>query len=329
MRILEIGLVVALCGVIPAAQGSVSQAAGVGVNAVGQGAATSSGEDLPSRIKRGSEADVSAVGRRKMGGRGLHNWYSAQWERDTGLQYSLEIEKSLRVVTDPLVVAYVNRVGERLVRNSDATGPFTIKVLDSDAVNAMALPGGYLYVNEGLILACASEDELAGVLAHEIAHVAAHHAAREMTKMEYVQLGAVPMVLLAQGSLAGYGVYEAAQLAMPVPLLEFSRKYETEADFLGVQYMYRAGYDPQGMVTVFERLGALEKHKPGAVSRTFSGHPATAARVAAVEREIATDLPPGQLRGAVDPAEFDAVKARLEQERRAEAAGAVGVAKKE
>jgi predicted Zn-dependent protease len=291
---------------------------------------SASGDERNPHIKKGSEADVSSVGKRNMGRRGLHNWYSAQWERDTGLQYSMQIEKSLPLATDPVVVAYVDRVGQRLVRNSDARGPFTIKVLDSDEVNAMALPGGHLYVTKGLILECQSEDELAGAIAHEIAHVAAHHAAREMTQMEYVQLSAVPMVLLAQGSLAGYGLYEATQLALPMPLLEFSRKYETEADYLGAQYMYKAGYDPQGMVKVLERLAALQKHKPGAVARSFAGHPATAEREAAVEREIKTILPPKSFcfNDASTQAEFNAVKARLQQAGATYGAAAATVAQK-
>jgi predicted Zn-dependent protease len=224
----------------------------------------------------------------------------------------MEVEKSSHLVTDPVVVEYVNRIGQNLVRNSDAKVPFTIKVLDTDEINAMALPGGYFYVDSGLILACDSEDELAGVMAHEIAHVAAHHAAREMTKLGYMEIGSIPLIVFAQGSWVGYGVYEAAQLAMPLSFLEFSREYETEADYLGIQYMYKAGYDPQGMVTIFEKLSALEKHKPGAISKAFSDHPATPERIAAVEREIATVLP-ARPEYLVTTSEFDDVKARLER----------------
>jgi predicted Zn-dependent protease len=272
----------------------------------------SPGEQLDSQIKKGSEQDVEAVGTRKIGGRGVKNWYSTNWELSVGLQYSMEVEKTSHLVTDPVVVEYVNRIGQNLVRNSDAKIPFTIKVLDTDEINAMALPGGYFYVDSGLILACDSEDELAGVMAHEIAHVAAHHAARAMTKLGYMQIGSIPIVMVAAGSWVGYGVYEAAQLAMPLSFLEFSREYETEADYLGIQYMYRAGYDPQGMVTIFERLSALEKHKPGALSKAFSDHPATPERIAAVEKEIATILP-ARPEYLVTTSEFDDVKARLER----------------
>jgi beta-barrel assembly-enhancing protease len=272
----------------------------------------SPGEDLDPQIKKGSEQDVDAVGQRKIGARGMRNWFSTNWELSVGRQYSMEIEKTSHLVTDPVVVEYVNRVGQNLVRNSDAKVPFTIKVLDTDEINAMALPGGYFYVDSGLILACDSEDELAGVMAHEISHVAAHHAAREMTKLDYMEIGSIPMVIFAQGSWTGYGVYETAQLAMPLTFLEFSREYEAEADYLGIQYMYRAGYDPQGMVTIFEKLAALEKHKPGAISKAFSDHPATPERIAAVEHEIATILP-ARPEYLVTTSEFDQVKARLER----------------
>jgi hypothetical protein len=270
----------------------------------------SPGEQLDTHIRKGSEEDVDAVGQRNIGGRGMGNWYSTNWEIGTGKQYSMEIEKSSHLVTDPVVVEYVNRIGQNLVKNSDSKVPFTIKVLDTDEINAMALPGGFFYVNSGLILACDSEDELAGVMAHEIAHVAAHHAAREMTRLNYMQIGSIPLMIFTQGTWTGYGIYEASQLAVPLTFLQFSRQFEAEADFLGIQYMYRAGYDPQGMVSIFEKLDALEKHKPGALSRAFSDHPATPDRIADVENEIATILParPDYL---VTTSEFDQVKARL------------------
>lgn len=270
----------------------------------------SPGEALDPHIKKGTEEDVDAVGNRNIGGRGLGNFYSTNWEISNGKQYSMELEKSSHLVTDPVVVEYVNRVGQNIVKNSDAKVPFTIKVLDTDEINAMALPGGFFYVNSGLILACDSEDELAGVMAHEIAHVAAHHAAREMTRMNYMQMGQIPLIIFTQGSYTGYGIYEASQLAVPLTFLKFSRNFEAEADYLGIQYMYKAGYDPQGMVTIFEKLDALEKHKPGALSKAFSDHPATPDRIGNVEDEIATILParPDYL---VTTSEFDTVKARL------------------
>ncbi|WP_103931193.1 M48 family metallopeptidase [Bryocella elongata] len=268
------------------------------------------GDHLDPHIKKGSEDDVNAIGTRNIGGRGMGNWYSTNWEIGTGKQYSMEVEKSSHLVTDPVVVEYVNRVGQNLVKNSDAKVPFTIKVLDTDEINAMALPGGYFYVNSGLILACDSEDELAGVMAHEISHVVAHHAAREMTRLNYMQIGSIPLMIFTQGTWTGYGIYEATQLAVPMAFLSFSRQFEAEADFLGVQWMYKAGYDPQGMVTIFEKLSALEKHKPGALSKAFSDHPATPDRIANVEDEIATILP-ARPEYLVTTSEFDQVKARL------------------
>ncbi len=270
----------------------------------------SPGDNLDPHIKKGSEEDVDAAGTRNIGGRGMGNWYSTNWEISNGKQYSMEIEKSSHLVIDPVVVEYINRVGQNIVRNSDAKVPFTIKVLDTDEINAMALPGGFFYVNSGLILACDSEDELAGVMAHEISHVAAHHAAREMTRMNYMQIGSVPLMIFTQGTWTGYGIYEAAQLAVPLTFLSFSRQFESEADFLGVQYMYKAGYDPQGMVSIFEKLDALEKHKPGAISRAFSDHPGTPDRIDNVENEIATILP-ARPEYMVTTSEFDQVKARL------------------
>ncbi len=270
----------------------------------------SPGEALDPHIKKGSEEDVDAVGTRNIGGRGMGNWFSTDWEIRNGKQYSVEIEKQSHLVTDPVVNEYVNRVGQNIVKNSDCKVPFTIKVLDADEINAMALPGGFFYVNSGLILAADEEAELAGVMAHETAHVCAHHAARTMTKSAYAQIASVPLMIFTQGTWTGYGIYEAAQLAVPLAFLEFSREYEAEADYLGVQYMYKAGYDPQAFIAFFEKVDALEKHKPGALSRAFADHPPTPDRIAHAEEEIATILP-ARADYVVTTSEFDDVKARL------------------
>ena len=270
----------------------------------------SPGEALKTNIKPGSEDDVNAIGTRNIGGRGLGNWYSTNWEIGVGKQYSMEVEKSAHLITDPVIVEYVNRVGQNLVKNSDARVPFTIKVIDSDEVNAFALPGGFFYVNSGLIMNCDEEAELAGVMAHEISHVVAHHAARQQTKMNYAQIASVPLIIMTEGSWTGYGIYEAAQLAIPMTFLKFSRMEEAEADYLGVQYMYKAGYDPQSFITLFEKLDALEKHKPGTLAKAFSDHPQTPDRIAASEEEIATILP-ARPEYIVTTSEFDDVKGRL------------------
>jgi len=270
----------------------------------------SPGEALDPHIKKGSEDDVDAVGTRDIGRRGLGNWFSVNWEISNGKQYSMEIEKSAHVVTDPVVAEYVNRIGQNIVKNSDCKVPFTIKVLDSDEINAMALPGGFFYVNSGLILAADEEAELAGVMAHEIAHVCAHHAAREMTRNGYMQIGSIPLEIISYGSWTGYGIYEVSQLAIPMTMLQFSREYEAEADWLGLQYMYKAGYDPQAFIQFFEKIDALEKHKPGAIAKVFSDHPQTPDRIMRSEEEIATIMPakPDYM---VSTSEFDDVKARL------------------
>ena len=261
-------------------------------------------------IKTGSIEDVSAVGNREIGKRGLGNWYSTDGEIKMGKQFADEIEKSTKFITDPVVDEYVNRIGQNIVKNSDCKVPFTIKVIDSDEINAMALPGGFFYVNSGLILAADEEAELAGVMAHETAHVCAHHAAREMTRLNYAEIGMVPLEIMLPYDLAGYGIYEAAQLAIPITFLQFSRDFEAQADYLGVQYMYRSGYDPQAFITFFEKVQALEKRKPGLVAKAFSDHPQTPDRILHTQEEIARILP-AKDDYLVTTSEFDDVKARL------------------
>jgi hypothetical protein len=261
-------------------------------------------------IKSGSIEDVSAVGNREIGKRGLGNWYSTDGEIKMGKQFADEIEKSTKFITDPVVDEYVNRIGQNIVKNSDCKVPFTIKVIDSDEINAMALPGGFFYVNSGLILAADEEAELAGVMAHETAHVCAHHAAREMTRLNYAEIGMVPLEIMLPYDLAGYGIYEAAQLAIPITFLQFSRDFEAQADYLGVQYMYRSGYDPQAFITFFEKVQALEKRKPGLVAKAFSDHPQTPDRILHTQEEIARILP-AKDDYLVTTSEFDDVKARL------------------
>ncbi len=259
-------------------------------------------------VKPGSIDDVSSVGNRDIGGRGVGNWYSTDTEIKMGKMYSMEIEKSTKFITDPVVVEYVNRIGQNIVRNSDCKVPFTIKVIDSDEINAMALPGGFFYVNSGLILNADEEAELAGVMAHETAHVCAHHAVREQTRMNYAQLGTIPLIFI--GGWTGYGIYEAASIAVPMTFLHFSREFEAQADYLGVQYMYRAGYDPQAFISFFEKVQALEKRKPGMVSKAFSDHPQTPDRILHSQEEIARILP-AKDEYTVTTSEFDDIKARL------------------
>jgi predicted Zn-dependent protease len=270
---------------------------------------TSSDEEkAPTKVKSGSEKDVNAVGNRGVG-KGI-NLYSLEREIALGKGAAMEVEKSSKLITDPVVTEYVNRIGQNLVRNSDAKVPFTIKVIDSDEVNAFALPGGFFYVNTGLILQADEEAELAGVMGHEIAHVAARHGTRNATKGELAQFATIPLILLGPGGWAGYGLYEGLNLAIPLGFLKFSRDNEREADYLGLQYMYKAGYDPNAFVSFFEKLEAQERRHPGSIPKVFSTHPPTPDRVQKAQEEIATILP-ARDEYIVTTSEFDIVKARL------------------
>lgn len=262
-----------------------------------------------SKIKPGSEADVNAIGNRNVG-KGL-DFYSLEKEIAIGKQLSQEVEKSAKFIDDPVVTEYVNRVGQNLVRNSDARVPFTIKVIDSDQVNAFALPGGFFYVNSGLILHADEESELAGVMAHEIAHVCARHGTKQQTKGDIIQLASIPAMIFIPYSWAGYAMYEGINLAIPMTFLKFSRDDEREADYLGLQYMYKAGYDPNSFVSFFEKVEALEKKQPGTIPKYFSTHPPTPDRIEAAQKEIAEILPPRD-EYIVTTSEFDAVKRRLQ-----------------
>jgi beta-barrel assembly-enhancing protease len=257
---------------------------------------------------KNTKEDVEAIGNRNLG-KGV-NFYSLEHEIALGKQLAQEVERSSKLIDDPVVTEYVNRVGQNLVRNSDAQVPFTIKVIDSDEVNAFALPGGFFYVNSGLILRAQEESELAGVMAHEISHVIARHGTKQATKGEIMQLATIPLILLGPGGWATYGIYEALQLAIPLSYLKFSRDAEKEADFLGIQYMYKAGYDPNSYVTFFERIQADEKRRPGTVPKIFSTHPPTPERISDAQKEIARILPEKD-EYIVTTSEFDSVKSRL------------------
>ncbi len=257
---------------------------------------------------KNSKEDVDAIGNRSVG-KGV-NFYSLEKEIALGKGLAQEVERSSKLIDDPVVTEYVNRVGQNLVRNSDARVPFTIKVIDSDEVNAFALPGGFFYVNSGLILRAQEESELAGVMAHEISHVTARHGTKNATKGEMMQLATIPLILLGPAGWAGYGLYEGLNIAIPLTYLKFTRDAEREADFLGLQYMYKAGYDPNAFVTFFERIQADEKRQPGTIPKVFSTHPPTPDRIESAQKEIARILP-NKPEYIVTTSEFDSVKARL------------------
>ncbi|HKS95156.1 MAG TPA: M48 family metalloprotease [Terriglobia bacterium] len=256
----------------------------------------------------GGKSDVNAIGNRNIGKRGLGDWYSLDSEIRMGKEYAQQVEASSKLIQDPVITEYVNRIGQNLVRNSDAQVPFTIKVVDSDEVNAFALPGGFFYVNSGLILAADEEAELAGVMAHEIAHVAARHATRQMTRAQWANLGTIPLIFVGGG--IGYAIRSAAGFALPMTFLSFSRGFESEADYLGLQYMYKSGYDPNAFVQFFEKLQAREKKKPGTLAKAFSTHPPTPDRIARSQEEISQILP-ARPQYVITTSEFDEVKARL------------------
>lgn len=263
----------------------------------------------PNKVKHdGGKDDVDAIGNRKIGGRGLGNWYSLETDIKMGKQYSQQVEATSKMVTDPTVTEYVNRLGQNLVRNSDAQVPFTFKVIDSDVINAFSLPGGFVYVNSGTILAADEEAELAGVMAHEIAHVCARHATRQMTRAQLANIGTIPLIFVGGG--IGYAVYEASGLGLPMAFMSFQRGFEAEADYLGLQYQYKSGYDPQAFISFFEKIQAQEKRKPGIMDKTFASHPQTPDRIQESQKEIATILP-ARPEYTVTTSEFDDVKSRL------------------
>jgi hypothetical protein len=253
----------------------------------------------------GGKDDVDAIGNRKVAG---WDWYSIESEIRMGKEYATQIEASLKLVTDPTINEYINRVGQNLVRNSDAKVPFTIKVVDSDVINAMALPGGFFYVNSGLILAADNEAELAGVMAHEIAHVAARHTTRQLTRYQFINYASLPLIFVGGG--IGLAAREAAGIGIPMTFLKFSRGFEAEADYLGIQYMYKAGYDPNEFVNFFEKIQAQEKKKPGSMAKVFTDHPQTPDRIAKSQEEIATILP-AKDQYIETTSEFNDMKSRL------------------
>jgi predicted Zn-dependent protease len=256
--------------------------------------------------KKNKKKDPDEIGNRDVS-RGP-NFYSLEKEIALGKQLAQEVERQSKVIDDPIVAEYVNRVGQNIVRNSDCKVPFTIKVVEDESVNAFALPGGFFFVNTGLILKADNEAELAGVMAHETAHVCARHGTRQATKAELANYMTIPLIFM--GGWAGYGIRQAAGVLVPMSLLKFSRGYESEADMLGLQYMYKTGYDPASFVDFFEKIEALEKKKHGAVAELFSSHPMTDDRIQAAQKNIQDNLE-ARPEYVVNTSEFNEVKARL------------------
>ena len=260
------------------------------------------------KAPKNPKQDVEAIGERQIA-KGP-NFYSIQKEIALGKRMAQDVERHSKIVDDPVIAEYVNRIGQNLVRNSDAKVPFTIKLIDSADVNAFALPGGFFFVNSGLMLRAESESELAGVMAHEIAHVAARHGTRQQTKGQLISIATIPLMFI--GGWTGYGIYQASSFLIPMTFLRFSRGMESEADFLGVQYLYKSGYDPTSFVDFFEKMLADEKRKPGTISKFFRSHPPHGSRIRKVQKTI-DELLPNRPEYVVTTSEFLQVKERLEQ----------------
>jgi predicted Zn-dependent protease len=246
------------------------------------------------------------IGKRDINKRQM-NFYNLEKEAALGAQLASQVGQQAQFVDDPIISEYVNRVGQNIVLHSDAKVPFTIKVIDSDDVNAFALPGGYFFVNKGLLLAADNEAELAGVMAHEIAHVAARHGVENATKGSLLNYATIPLIFLGGG--IGYAARSAAGILVPMSFLKFSRNAEYEADMLGAQYMWAAGYDPRALSDFFKKLEGKEKTKPGTLARVFRTHPMSTDRLVRVTELV--NRFPSKEEYVVTTSEFDRVKAHL------------------
>jgi beta-barrel assembly-enhancing protease len=273
--------------------------------------------------------DVQNIGNRSVSGRVfgiLPNFISLEKEIQLGANIAAEFEQTAKMVEDPVITEYVDRIGQNIVKHSDAKVPFHIKVVDSDEVNAFAFPGGYFYVNKGLVLAADNESELAGVMAHEISHVTARHATARMSKGQYMQFATLP-ALFVGGYWAQMGIQNAMGLGIDLGLMGITRTSEREADQLGIQYLWNTGYDPNSFVSFFEKMQELEKSKPGRLAGFFRTHPSTDDRIVASLNE--QRYLPEKDYYMVDTSEFNRVKARLQSIDNAEKSEDANVAKEQ
>jgi predicted Zn-dependent protease len=252
------------------------------------------------------KSDPEQIGNRDVG-KGV-NFYSLEREIALGKQLAQEVERQAKLVEAPIPAEFVNRLAQNLARNSDIKVPVTAKLIDSSEVNAFALPGGFLFVNSGLLLKAETEAELAGAIAHEIAHVAARHATRQASRGQVIDLASLPLIFL--GGWAGYAIRQGAGLAIPLTFLKFSRGFEREADLLGLQYLYKTGYDPSAFIDFFERMEAMEKKKPGTVSQLFRSHPNVTTRIQFTQKNV-QELLAAQPQYVISTSEFQEVKQQL------------------
>ena len=251
--------------------------------------------------------DPSQIGNRDVG-KGV-NFYSLEKEMALGKALAQQVQRQAKMVDDPLLSEYLNRLCQNLARSSDAKVPLSCEIIDGEEPNAFALPGGYIFVYTGLIKIADEEDELAGAVAHEIAHVAARHMTRRATKNEMANMATIPLSVLL-GGWTGYAARQGAGLAIPMTFLKLSRTDESEADYLGVQYMYAAGYDPNGALSIFEKIESLRKTKPGLMARVVSTHPMDADRIRKTQEEIQETLP-AKPEYIVSTSEYRAMRDRL------------------
>ena len=243
--------------------------------------------------------DVCAVGKQDIGcNRGLGSRYSLEAQIEMGRSYARQVETTFKLITNPAITEYVNRIAQNLVRNSDAQVRFTIKIIETNEVNAFSLPGGFLFVDSGLILAADTEEELAGVMSHEIAHVAACHAAQKLAREELTNLGSIALM------------FRLLLRQITLNTVEATRSFESEADFLAIGYLYKSGYDPQDLSSVFQKLKAMEKQMPGSLTMAFESHPPMTDRIKRTQQEINKLVPPAA-EYKVDTSDFQEMKKRL------------------
>jgi predicted Zn-dependent protease len=263
-------------------------------------------------LAKDSKNDPSAIGDRRVSGR--VNFFSIEQEIALGKQLAIEVEKQARIIDDLIVSEYVNRLGQNLARNSDVNFPVSFKVIDSDDINAFTLPGGFIFINSGLVKLSGNESELASAIAHEIGHVAARHATRQATRSQLISMGTLPVSILGgwTGLIAGQ---TASRLVAPLASMKFSREFETEADLLGLQYLWKTGYDPNASIDLFETLQSTERRQPGSVSRLFRTHPLTPDRIQKTQKNI-DQLLPAMKEYVVNTSEYEEVRARLMAEQK-------------
>ena len=250
--------------------------------------------------------DPTKIGRRDIN-KGQLSFYSPQREAAIGRYLAAEVDRNSIIIKDPEINEYVNRLTQNIVIHSDARIPFTVKVIDSAEINAFALPGGFLYVHRGLIEAAENEAELVGVMAHEIAHVIARHGIEQASKGELLNYASIPLIFF--GGFGGYLVRQVAGLAIPLTFLKFSRGAEKEADRLGAQYIWAAGYDPHALISFFEKLQSQDKRKPGMLSKLFSTHPLTGDRIGEIREVIARFPDRGEYQ--ISTSEFSRIRSQL------------------